>query len=76
MDSIEESSSSSSTSSSTFAPSPSRSGAKILVGVPLDARASCELLSWAVGVAARPDDTVIALHVLGEYRIDVHTRCA
>ncbi|CAL9078386.1 unnamed protein product [Musa textilis] len=38
--------------------------AKILVGVSLDARASSQLLSWAVTVAARPNDTVIALHVL------------
>lgn len=41
--------------------------AKILVGVSLDARASSQLLSWAVTVAARPNDTVIALHVLGSF---------
>ncbi|RRT55675.1 hypothetical protein B296_00032209 [Ensete ventricosum] len=39
--------------------------AKILVGVSLDARASFQLLSWAVTVAAHPNDTVVALHVLG-----------
>ncbi|KAG1326943.1 putative receptor-like serine/threonine-protein kinase [Cocos nucifera] len=37
---------------------------KILVGVSLDARASSELLSWAVGNAAHPNDTIVALHVL------------
>ncbi|XP_073004211.1 probable receptor-like serine/threonine-protein kinase At5g57670 [Typha latifolia] len=37
---------------------------RILVGVSLDARASMELLSWAVGVAAHTNDTVVALHVL------------
>ncbi|RWV87092.1 hypothetical protein GW17_00050953, partial [Ensete ventricosum] len=40
--------------------------AKILVGVSLDARASFQLLSWAVTVAAHPNDTVVALHVLAE----------
>ena len=38
---------------------------KILVGISLDARASSELLSWAVGNAAHPNDTIVALHVLG-----------
>lgn len=38
---------------------------KILVGISLDARASCELLSWAVGNSAHPNDTIVALHVLG-----------
>ncbi|KAJ8459443.1 hypothetical protein OPV22_032369 [Ensete ventricosum] len=42
----------------------SEPAARILVGVSLDARASSQLLSWAVTVAARPNDTVIALHVL------------
>ncbi|XP_058113821.1 probable receptor-like serine/threonine-protein kinase At5g57670 [Magnolia sinica] len=36
----------------------------ILVGVPIDVQASTELLSWAIEVAAQPDDTVVALHVL------------
>lgn len=58
MDSIESSSSSFSSSSSSL-------GEKILVGVSIDARTSSELLSWAVRVAARPNDTIIALHVLG-----------
>ncbi|CAD5193152.1 unnamed protein product [Musa acuminata subsp. malaccensis] len=40
--------------------------AKILVGVSLDARASFQLLSWAVTVAAHPNDTVVALHVLAD----------
>ena len=64
MDSIESSPppSSSSSSSTSF----SSSGAKILVGVSLDARASFDLVSWAVGVAARTNDTIIGLHVLGQ----------
>ncbi|OVA09436.1 Protein kinase domain [Macleaya cordata] len=37
---------------------------KILIGVPLNANVSKELLSWAIGFAARPSDTVVALHVL------------
>ncbi|XP_068651881.1 probable receptor-like serine/threonine-protein kinase At5g57670 isoform X2 [Aristolochia californica] len=37
---------------------------KIIVGVPFNAETSIELLSWAIGVAAQPSDTVIALHVL------------
>ncbi|KAK1317994.1 putative receptor-like serine/threonine-protein kinase [Acorus calamus] len=37
---------------------------KILVGVSSNVEASERLLSWAVRVAARPDDTVIALHVI------------
>ncbi|KAF6149061.1 hypothetical protein GIB67_018639 [Kingdonia uniflora] len=37
---------------------------KILVGLSLDAEASNELLSWAIRIAARPNDTVVALHVL------------
>ncbi|KAL6001857.1 hypothetical protein ACLOJK_040421 [Asimina triloba] len=41
------------------------SGAKILVGLPMDLQASAELLSWAIGVAAQPNDTVVALHILG-----------
>ncbi|KAK1269408.1 putative receptor-like serine/threonine-protein kinase [Acorus gramineus] len=40
------------------------SHAKILVGVSSNVEASERLLSWAVRVAARPDDTVIALHVI------------
>ncbi|XP_010913624.1 probable receptor-like serine/threonine-protein kinase At5g57670 isoform X2 [Elaeis guineensis] len=46
---------------------------KILVGISLDARASSELLSWAVGNAAHPNDTIVALHVLvgkGEKKIN------
>ncbi|KAK1291388.1 putative receptor-like serine/threonine-protein kinase [Acorus calamus] len=37
---------------------------KILVGVSSNVEASERLLSWAVRVAAHPDDTVIALHVI------------
>lgn len=46
---------------------------KILVGFSLDARAGSELLSWAVGHAAHPKDTIVALHVLvgkGEKKIN------
>ncbi|XP_039141460.1 probable receptor-like serine/threonine-protein kinase At5g57670 isoform X3 [Dioscorea cayenensis subsp. rotundata] len=37
---------------------------KILVGVSLEVHRSNELLSWAVGVAAHPNDIIVALHVL------------
>ncbi|KAL2502307.1 putative receptor-like serine/threonine-protein kinase [Forsythia ovata] len=40
------------------------STAKILIGIPLDSDQSKALLSWAIGVLARPGDTVIALHVI------------
>ncbi|KAH7659765.1 Adenine nucleotide alpha hydrolases-like protein [Dioscorea alata] len=40
------------------------SNTKILVGVSLEAHWSNELLSWAVGVAAHPNDIIVALHVL------------
>ncbi|XP_068647350.1 probable receptor-like serine/threonine-protein kinase At5g57670 [Aristolochia californica] len=43
---------------------------KILVGIPFNAETSTELLSWAIGVAAQPNDTVIALNVL-EVRKDL-----
>ncbi|KAE8735463.1 putative receptor-like serine/threonine-protein kinase [Hibiscus syriacus] len=40
--------------------------AKILIGIPLglDRNDSRELLSWAIRVIARPNDTIVALHVL------------
>ncbi|XP_057968017.1 probable receptor-like serine/threonine-protein kinase At5g57670 [Malania oleifera] len=38
--------------------------AKILIGIPLDADYSKELLSWAVRVLAQTNDTIVALHVL------------
>ncbi|KAJ0984238.1 hypothetical protein J5N97_002594 [Dioscorea zingiberensis] len=46
---------------------------KILVAVSLEEKVSMELLSWAVGVAAHPNDTIVALHVLvgkDEKRVD------
>ncbi|XP_039132087.1 probable receptor-like serine/threonine-protein kinase At5g57670 [Dioscorea cayenensis subsp. rotundata] len=47
---------------------------KILVGVSLEEKkTSIDLLSWAVTVAAHPNDTIVALHVLvgkDEKRID------
>eukprot|EP01018_Ginkgo_biloba_P005171 Gb_23838 [translate_table: standard] len=36
----------------------------ILVGISLHEEDSAELLSWAISVAARPGDTVVALHIL------------
>lgn len=36
----------------------------IVVGLSLQEEESAELLSWAISVAARPGDTVLALHVL------------
>ncbi|KAM0942809.1 putative protein kinase RLK-Pelle-RLCK-VI family [Dioscorea sansibarensis] len=42
------------------------SSTRILVGVSLEAQRSTELLSWAVGVAAQPNDIIVALHVLVE----------
>ncbi|XVE80036.1 hypothetical protein DITRI_Ditri14bG0106600 [Diplodiscus trichospermus] len=38
--------------------------AKILVGISLDPDDSKELLSWAIGVLAHPNDDIVALHVL------------
>lgn len=38
---------------------------KVVVGIPLDVEDSEELLSWAIEHLAHPNDTVIALHVLG-----------
>ncbi|KAL5229481.1 hypothetical protein ABZP36_028257 [Zizania latifolia] len=40
-------------------------GSRILVGVPNNSRGCSELLSWAIGVVARPNDSVVAVHVLG-----------
>lgn len=40
---------------------------KILVGISLNAEESKELLFWAINVLAQPNDTVVALHVLGQY---------
>ena len=45
----------------------SSSPCKVVVGIPLDVEDSEELLSWAIQHLAQPNDTVIALHVLGEY---------
>lgn len=39
--------------------------AKILIAIPLDPDDSKELLSWAISVLARPNDEIIAIHVLG-----------
>ncbi|XP_043813235.1 probable receptor-like serine/threonine-protein kinase At5g57670 isoform X1 [Manihot esculenta] len=38
--------------------------AKILIAIPLDPDDSKELLSWAISVLARPNDEIIAIHVL------------
>ncbi|EAZ06204.1 hypothetical protein OsI_28444 [Oryza sativa Indica Group] len=40
-------------------------GSRILVGVPNNSRGCSELLSWAIRVVARPNDSVVAVHVLG-----------
>ena len=41
------------------------SASKILIGIPLDANVSVDLLGWAIRVIARPGDSIIALHVIG-----------
>ncbi|GKV00512.1 hypothetical protein SLEP1_g13188 [Rubroshorea leprosula] len=38
--------------------------AKILIGISLDQDDSKELLSWAIKVLARPNDNIVAVHVL------------
>ncbi|KAA8522783.1 hypothetical protein F0562_009206 [Nyssa sinensis] len=38
--------------------------AKILIGIPLDPDDSKELLSWAIRILARPNDTLVASHIL------------
>ncbi|KAF5461782.1 hypothetical protein F2P56_017853 [Juglans regia] len=43
---------------------PSPAPAKILIGLSFDAEESKEALSWAIGVVARPDDSIVAVHVL------------
>ncbi|KAE9609832.1 hypothetical protein Lal_00006349 [Lupinus albus] len=40
------------------------SPAKILIGLPLDPVDSKEILSWAIRVLAKPNDTIVAVHVL------------
>lgn len=42
-------------------PSPST----ILIGLSLDSNDSKELLSWTIRVLAKPNDTIVAVHVLG-----------
>ena len=42
-------------------------GTRILVGVPNNSRGCSELLSWAIRVVAKPNDSVVAVHVLGNY---------
>lgn len=38
---------------------------KILIGITLDQEQSMDLLSSAICNLARPNDTIVALHVLG-----------
>ncbi|KAJ9162847.1 hypothetical protein P3X46_022589 [Hevea brasiliensis] len=38
--------------------------AKILMAIPLDLDDSKELLSWAISVLARPNDDIVAIHVI------------
>lgn len=47
--------------------------AKLLVGVSLDGGESSQLLAWSVTVA-HPNDTIVALHVLGWYQL-AHQVC-
>lgn len=48
---------------------------KILVGISLNAEESKELLFWAINVLAQPNDTVVALHVLGQYAFFYQYTC-
>jgi hypothetical protein len=41
------------------------SSSRILIGLSLDPNDSKELLSWAIRVLANPNDTIVAVHVLG-----------
>jgi hypothetical protein len=41
------------------------SSSRILIGLSLDSNDSKELLSWAIRVLANPNDTIVAVHVLG-----------
>lgn len=43
--------------------------AKILIGFSLDQDDSKVLLSWAIRVLARPNDNIVAVHVLGEFNL-------
>lgn len=38
---------------------------KILIGLSLDSDDSKEALSWAIRVLAHPNDTIVAIHILG-----------
>lgn len=38
---------------------------KILIPLSLDPEDSKEALSWAIRVIARPNDSIVAVHVLG-----------
>lgn len=39
---------------------------KILVAISLDRDESQNALSWAINVLAKPNDTIVALHLLGK----------
>jgi len=41
--------------------------ARILVATCLDEDDAKELLSWAIRILSHPNDTIIALHVLGQF---------
>ncbi|XP_042493982.1 probable receptor-like serine/threonine-protein kinase At5g57670 isoform X2 [Macadamia integrifolia] len=48
---------------------------KILIALPLDAQVSKALLLWAIGLVARPMDSVVAVHILvGKMSKRRHTR--
>jgi hypothetical protein len=50
-------------------------GSRILVGVPNNSRGCSELLSWAIRVVAKPNDSVVAVHVLGNCLEILPSRC-
>lgn len=49
----------------------SSSPSKILIGIPLDANVSVELLSWAIRVLANRGDSIIAMHIIGNILLSV-----
>lgn len=44
---------------------------KILVGISLNVEESKEILAWAIRVLANPNDTIIALHIVGEFSLQL-----
>jgi hypothetical protein len=50
-------------------------GSRILVGVPNNSRGCSELLSWAIRVIAKPNDSIVAVHVLGNCLATLLSNC-